>query len=214
MSFSTAALGGTELTVCRTGYTGELGYELVVPAGHAVAVWDALFAAGEAYELRACGLAARDTLRTRWATLHGHELSLDITPVQARTGWAVGWRKPAFWGREVLLAERRPVPAARCAGWRRWTGRSRVGMSVYVGDTAVGTVTSGTFSPTPSRASPSPLDTAAALSDGDTVESYPQPPRRHASPAALRPALGQVTARARRDHEVVASTPPMRVLTS
>ena len=126
--------------MCRTGYTGELGYELVVPAEHAVAVWDALFAAGAAYELRACGLAARDTLRTEMGyPLHGQDLSLEITPVQARSGWAVGWDKPAFWGRDALLAEKaagpRPYaarpgggrpghPAPRHGGARRATPRS------------------------------------------------------------------------------------------
>ncbi|GAB2939915.1 glycine cleavage system aminomethyltransferase GcvT [Micromonospora polyrhachis] len=150
MSFSTAAFDGTELVVCRTGYTGEHGYELVVPAAAATAVWDALFTAGEPYGIRACGLGARDTLRTEMGyPLHGQDLSLEITPVQARSGWAVGWDKPAFWGREALLAE-------KAAGAKRtlWglvaveRGIPRPGMSVYVGDQVVGQVTSGTFSPT------------------------------------------------------------------
>src|SRR5205823_840209 len=107
MSFTPARLGAVALTVCRTGYTGEHGYELVVPAQSAVAVWDVVLAAGAAYGIRACGLAARDTLRTEMGyPLHGQDLSLTITPVQARAGWAVGWKKPAFWGREPLLAER------------------------------------------------------------------------------------------------------------
>ncbi|MFC8847623.1 MULTISPECIES: glycine cleavage system aminomethyltransferase GcvT [unclassified Micromonospora] len=173
MSFRTATLADAELTVCRTGYTGELGYELVVPAGHAVAVWDALTAAGGAYELRACGLAARDTLRTEMGyPLHGQDLSPEITPVQARSGWAVGWDKPAFWGRDALRAEKAAGPARTLRGLVA-VDRAipRPGMSLYVGDTRVGTVTSGTFSPTRKQGiALALLDTTANLADGDPVD--------------------------------------------
>lgn len=177
MSFSTATLdaaaGPVELTVCRTGYTGELGFELVTPAEHAVAVWDALFAAGEPYELRACGLAARDTLRTEMGyPLHGQDLSLEITPVQARSGWAVGWDKAAFWGRDALLAEKAAGPRRTLRGLEA-VDRAipRPGMTVHVGDTPVGAVTSGTFSPTRKQGiALALLDTAAGLADGDLVE--------------------------------------------
>ncbi|MEU5940335.1 glycine cleavage system aminomethyltransferase GcvT [Micromonospora sp. NPDC047548] len=173
MSFSAATLAGVELTVCRTGYTGELGYELVVPAAHAVAVWDALFAAGEPFELRACGLAARDTLRTEMGyPLHGQDLSLEISPVQARSGWAVGWDKPAFWGRDALLAEKSAGPRRTLRGLEA-VDRAipRPGMTVYVGDARVGTITSGTFSPTRKDGiALALLDTAAELADGALVE--------------------------------------------
>ncbi|MGC5319078.1 glycine cleavage system aminomethyltransferase GcvT [Micromonospora arida] len=173
MSFSAASLAGVELTVCRTGYTGELGYELVVPAEHAVAVWDALFAAGAAFELRACGLAARDTLRTEMGyPLHGQDLSLDISPVQARSGWAVGWDKPAFWGRDALLAEKSAGPRRTLRGLVA-VDRAipRPGMTLHVGDTQVGTVTSGTFSPTRKQGiALALLNTDANLTDGDEVE--------------------------------------------
>ncbi|MER7456457.1 glycine cleavage system aminomethyltransferase GcvT [Micromonospora sp. NPDC126480] len=173
MSFSGGAVAGAGLTVCRTGYTGELGYELVVPAGDAVAVWDALFAAGTAYELRACGLAARDTLRTEMGyPLHGQDLSLDITPVQARSGWAVGWDKPAFWGRDALLAEKAAGPRRTLRGLEA-VDRAipRPGMAVYAGDERVGTITSGTFSPTRKQGIALALiDTAPALPDDTEVE--------------------------------------------
>ena len=58
--------------------------------------------------------------------LHGQDLSLDITPVQARCGWAVGWKKPAFWGRDALLAEKEAGAGAGCPGASRaWSGPSR-----------------------------------------------------------------------------------------
>jgi aminomethyltransferase len=173
MSFSTATLDGAELVVCRTGYTGEHGYELVVPAGAATAVWDALFAAGAPDGIRACGLGARDTLRTEMGyPLHGQDLSLEITPVQARSGWAVGWDKPAFWGREALLAEKAAGPRRTLWGLEA-TDRAipRPGMTVYAGDTVVGRVTSGTFSPTRKLGiALALLDTAAGLGPDDAVQ--------------------------------------------
>lgn len=150
MQFRDETLAGEPVRVCRTGYTGERGYELVVPVASALAVWDAVMAAGESYGIVPCGLGARDTLRTEMGyPLHGHELSLDITPVQAGAGWAVGWAKPEFWGAEALKAEKAAGPARRMRALKA-SGRGvpRPGMTVYVGDRAVGTLTSGTFSPT------------------------------------------------------------------
>ncbi|SDZ05433.1 aminomethyltransferase [Micromonospora pattaloongensis] len=175
MSFVEADLAGpgVSVVVCRTGYTGEHGYELVVPAEHAVAVWDALFTAGEPEGIRACGLAARDTLRTEMGyPLHGQDLSPEISPVQARLGWAVGWGKPAFWGRAALVAEKAAGPRRALWGLEAVDrGIPRCHMTVYAGDTAVGEVTSGTFSPTRRTGiALALLDTAAGLGEGSTVE--------------------------------------------
>jgi aminomethyltransferase len=149
MAFADASWNGVELTVCRTGYTGERGYELVVPWADAGRLWDALLAAGEPHQILPCGLAARDTLRTEMGyPLHGQDLSLEITPVQARAGWAVGWKKPAFWGRDALLAEREAGPARVLRGLSALgRGIPRPGMTVTADGRAVGRVTSGTFSP-------------------------------------------------------------------
>src|SRR5674476_1321293 len=107
MSFVQADWNGKPVIVCRTGYTGERGYELVPLWDDALALWDALIEAAAPYEGLPCGLGARDTLRTEMGyPLHGHDLSLDITPVQARAGWAVGWKKDAFWGKDALVAEK------------------------------------------------------------------------------------------------------------
>ena len=122
MSFQLADFDGATVVVCRTGYTGERGYELVVPNDAAVGVFDALLAAGETYGIVPAGLGARDTLRTEMGyPLHGQDISPEITPVQARLGWAVGWKKDAFWGHQALRAEKEagPTPgAARAAGGR------------------------------------------------------------------------------------------------
>jgi aminomethyltransferase len=146
MSFTEA----DDLWVCRTGYTGERGYELIVPAATAGEVWDALLAGAQRVGGRPAGLAARDTLRTEMGyPLHGQELTTDVSPLQAGSGWAVGWGKPAFWGREALLAEKEAGPARRLRGLRA-TGRGvpRAGMDVLVDGKRVGVTTSGTFSPT------------------------------------------------------------------
>jgi aminomethyltransferase len=181
MSFVEAPCGGTTLTVARTGYTGERGYELVIPVDAAGAVWDALFEAGAAYDVMPCGLGARDTLRTEMGyPLHGQDISLDVTPVQARLGWAVGWKKPAFWGRSVLSEERAAGPSRRLRGLEaQGRGIPRPGMSVVDGSGAVlGSVTSGTFSPT-RRVGVGLALLAAEVSDGAEVavdvRGRPQP---------------------------------------
>ena len=171
MAFTDAELRGTSLTVCRTGYTGERGYELVVPWAAAGDVWDAVLEAGEPFGLRPCGLGARDTLRTEMGyPLHGQDLSLEITPNKARMGWAVGWSKPAFWGRAALLAEKDAGPSVRLRGISAaGRGIPRPGMAVIVGGEPVGRVTSGTFSPTLRRGIGLAL-LPADVADGATVE--------------------------------------------
>ena len=151
MSFQEAPFEGHEVVVCRTGYTGERGYELVAENEVAPALWDALLAAGEQHGILPCGLGARDTLRTEMGyPLHGQDISLDVTPVQARLGWAVGWSKPAFWGKEVLAAEKEAGAKVTLRGLvAQGRGIARPQMSVKVTqDLPVGFVTSGTFSPT------------------------------------------------------------------
>jgi aminomethyltransferase len=171
MAFAEDAWNGHAVIVCRTGYTGEHGYELLARWDDADALWDAALDAVRAHDGLPCGLGARDTLRSEMGyPLHGHELSLDITPVQARCGWAVGWSKPAFWGRDVLVAEKERGPARLLQGLRA-TDRSipRAGMRAFAGGDDVGEVTSGTFSPT-LRVGIGLALLASGIGEGDTVE--------------------------------------------
>jgi aminomethyltransferase len=173
MSFVAGRLAGAELVVCRTGYTGEHGYELVVPADQAGQVWDALLAADAPVAAQACGLGARDTLRTEMGyALHGQDLSPQITPVQARLGWAVGWRKPRFWGRETLLAEKAAGPARLLWGLQAvQRAIPRPGMPVLLDGVRIGEVTSGTFSPTRKVGiGLALLDTTAVPAEGAEVQ--------------------------------------------
>ncbi len=150
MRFATADLDGVPLTVCRTGYTGERGYELVVPSADAVSVWDAVMSAGERFGIQPAGLGARDTLRTEMGyPLHGQDLRPDISAGQCAVGWAIGWKKETFWGAEALRAEKEAGAALRLTGLlSAGRGIPRPHMSVVVAGEVVGEVTSGTFSPT------------------------------------------------------------------
>ena len=124
MAWTDAERNGATVRVCRTGYTGEHGYELLPTADAAGELWDALLAEVTAAGGLPAGLGARDTLRTEMGyALHGQDLSPEISPVQARTGWAVGWSKPEFFGRDALVAEKAAGPARTPA--RRRTRRPR-----------------------------------------------------------------------------------------
>jgi aminomethyltransferase len=140
---------GVPLLVGRTGYTGEDGFELYIPAFAAARLWDALLAAGAPHGLVPAGLAARDTLRLEAGMpLYGHELSLDILPVQAGLGRVVASDKNEFVGRDGVLAELpddAPVLVGLVSEGRR---AGRAGYGVYLGDERVGEITSGALSPT------------------------------------------------------------------
>ncbi len=139
------------VVVCRTGYTGERGYELIAKNDIALLLWDALLEAGEEFGMLPCGLASRDTLRTEMGyPLHGQDITLDVTPVQARLGWAVGWKKESFWGKDPLVAEKAAGPRRQLRGLLAvGRGIPRPGMGVtLVPDVPLCDITSGTFSPT------------------------------------------------------------------
>ena len=170
MTMVSADWHGTPVIVARTGYTGEHGYELVVPVDALAEVWDDLLTLSRPYGGMAAGLGARDTLRLEMGyPLHGHELSPDISPVQARLGWAVGWDKPGFVGREALTAERAAGPT-RVLRALSVTGRGvpRADLDVLRGSEIVGVTTSGTFSPTLRQGIALAL-VDPSVSEGDTL---------------------------------------------
>lgn len=150
MAFSHVIVGGAEVLLCRTGYTGELGYEFLPRVADASRVWDALIAAIAPLGGLVCGLGARDTLRTEMGyALHGHELSREISPVQASASWAIGWDKEDFIGRDVLLAEKTNGPIRRSVAIKsldRGIPRAHMQVKDRAG-VVLGEVTSGTFSP-------------------------------------------------------------------
>ncbi len=148
-----AWLGGTyvgaDLFVARTGYTGEDGFELLVPNALAPALWDALLVAGAPLGLVPAGLAARDTLRLEAGMpLHGHELSTEILPAQAGLGRVVALDKDDFVGKEAVAAASAdlPVLVGLVAEGRR-AGRAGYAVLDASGE-PVGEITSGALSPT------------------------------------------------------------------
>ncbi len=157
MSFEVRDWNGVPVTVCRTGYTGEHGYEVLVDSTNAPALWDALIARVTAHGGRAAALGARDTLRTEMGyPLHGQDLSESINPVEAGSSWAIGWNKPKFRGRDAVLAVRENGPKRRLRGLRlidRGVPRAHVVVHLPEAEggltgAVVGEVTSGTHSPT------------------------------------------------------------------
>ena len=144
-----ASFDGHPVLIARTGYTGEDGYELLIPNAHVGALWDALLAAGEPLGLVPAGLAARDTLRLEAGMpLYGHELSLDIVPAQAGLGRAVAADKDDFVGRAALsrvVASDAPVLVGLTSAGKR---AGRAGYAVLDAEGAVGEITSGALSPT------------------------------------------------------------------
>ena len=155
MAFTQVTIPGHEalgqIIMCRTGYTGEFGYELIPSWDATLPLWELLVSAVEQHGGRVCGLGARDTLRTEMGyPLHGHELSLNISPLQANAGWAVAFGKSHFYGRDALLQEKAVGVLRILRGLlAEDRGIPRGGMSVLDSSgTVVGEVTSGTFSPT------------------------------------------------------------------
>ena len=150
MAFTHVSISGADVIVCRTGYTGELGYELLPKVADASRVWDAITEVIAPMGGLVCGLGARDTLRTEMGyPLHGHELSLQISPVEASAGWAVGWKKDSFMGSDILKGQRESGATRKSFAIKSLDrGIPRAGMSVKnLNGENVGEITSGTFSP-------------------------------------------------------------------
>ncbi|MDE2573321.1 MAG: glycine cleavage system aminomethyltransferase GcvT [bacterium] len=141
---------GAPAILARTGYTGEDGFEIFVDGEHAPRIWRALLQAGRADGVIACGLGARDVLRLEAGMpLYGHELSEEITPVQAGLAWVVKFDKPAFVGREPLERQARADQYARIVGVKAADGPPlREGYLVKHEDLPLGEMRSGAPSPT------------------------------------------------------------------
>jgi aminomethyltransferase len=140
-----------DLFVARTGYTGEDGWEIIVPGEHAESLWRSLAASG----VRPCGLGARDTLRLEAGmNLYGSDMDETTTPLESALGWTVAWEpeERKFIGREALEIQRREGPSRKLVGLLlEDRGVLRAHQKVIVDGVGEGEVTSGTFSPTLGR---------------------------------------------------------------
>lgn len=152
-----ATVAGIEAYISRTGYTGEDGFEITISAGPtqsleqlSTTLWEKLLAAGQAEGIQPCGLGCRDTLRLEAAMpLYGHELNENIDPLTAGLSFAVKLEKPNFIG-QTALAAIKANPGDNVRVGLKLTSRriAREHSEVYAGETRIGEVTSGTFSPT------------------------------------------------------------------
>lgn len=165
-------IAGHEGKISRTGYTGELGFEIILDADAATGLWEQLYAVGKDRGVVPCGLGSRDTLRFEAAMpLYGHELSETINPFQAGLQFGVDLEKRDYPGRAALIeaSQRTDLPVR--VGLELDSQRiAREGAEIFSGDSAVGTVTSGTFAPTLQKTIAMGYVTPEHASDGESLE--------------------------------------------
>ena len=153
--FVSGSAGGVPLRISRTGYTGELGYEVFVPPNLSGALWDELLAVGKDLQVGPAGLGARDTLRFEVCfSLYGHELQEDVSPLEAGIGWTVKLQKPRFIGKAALERLKAAGLPRRLVGFEiapEERAIARQGYEIRAAGRAVGRVTSGTWAPTLER---------------------------------------------------------------
>ena len=147
--FRRGRVADADAVISRTGYTGEDGFELYVDSDSAMGVWQALVESGRSAGLRPAGLGARDSLRLEMGyALYGNELDEEHTPLEAGLGWLTKIDKGDFLGRDALVKQKHEGLQERLVGLKvDEKGFPRAGYGVHLGEAQVGTVTSGTFSP-------------------------------------------------------------------
>ncbi len=148
-------LAGVDMIISRTGYTGELGFELYFPADRAVGekIWNGLTDAGGEFSIGPVGLGARDTLRLEMGyCLYGHDIDQSTNPLEAGLGWITKPAKGEFIGKSALMKVQREGLRRKLVGFElQDKAFPRQGYPIRASGTSVGTVTSGTFSPTLDR---------------------------------------------------------------
>ncbi len=144
-------LAGVEMTISRTGYTGELGFELYFPSDRATGekVWNAVMEAGKKFGIAPIGLGARDTLRLEMGfCLYGHDIDQTTNPIEAGLGWITKTDKGDFVGRGPIMSVKAAGPPRKLVGFVLGDKAfPRQGYQLVAGGKQIGTVTSGTFSP-------------------------------------------------------------------
>ena len=147
--FTTGEVANVKVTISRTGYTGEDGFEVFVPPASAERVWDAILAAGKDKGLIPAGLGARDTLRLEAAMrLYGNDMDETTTVVEADLNWIVGWKKDEFIGADVLKRQKAEGAPRKLVGFEVLDRAiARHGYGVLLDGAPVGVVTSGTQTP-------------------------------------------------------------------
>lgn len=148
--FADGAVSGVAARIARTGYTGEIGFEIYIPSEQAEKIWGDVMEAGAEFGIKPAGLGARNTLRLECAmALYGHEITASISPLEAGLGRIVKFDKGDFLGRKALLAQQEKGVTRLLTGFEM-TGRGigRDGYEVQIDGLPAGWVTSGGPSPT------------------------------------------------------------------
>lgn len=150
--FQRGSLAGVDMIISRTGYTGELGFELYFPSDIPTGekVWTAIMEAGKDRMIVPVGLGARDTLRLEMGfCLYGHDIDQTTNPIEAGLGWITKLEKQEFHGREAMQKTKREGPGRKLVGFSvDEKAFPRQGYTIQAEGKTVGMVTSGTFSPT------------------------------------------------------------------
>src|ERR1700681_363806 len=160
------------VVIARTGYTGEDGFEIFLPSEEATPLWDLLLAENRARGLEACGLGARDVLRLEAGMpLYGHEMTEEITPLQAGLVWAIKFDKPAFRGKQALLAQRDGGDYTRIAGLvMEGKVPARSGYPVFANGARAGEIRSGSWAPSVQKNIATALVEPDAAAQGTSLE--------------------------------------------
>jgi aminomethyltransferase len=158
--------------IARTGYTGEDGYEIMVPKAKLKQVWDVLFHVGAKHGLLPIGFGARDTLRLEAAMpLYGHELSDELTPLEADLEWAIDLTKNEFPGSAILKKQKTTGVSKKRVGFEMAErGIPRQGFEIQKDGKTIGAVTSGSFIPTTGKNIGMAYVTAAEAKPGNTID--------------------------------------------
>ncbi len=147
-SFMITEVAGKSVTLARTGYTGELGYEIYCDNDVVVEIWQRLFEAGEADGLQPAGLGCRDTLRLEMKyCLYGNDIDQDTNPVEAGLGWITKLDKNDFIGKAAILEKKANIERRLVCIEMLERAVPRHGYKVFAGGNEIGFITSGTQSP-------------------------------------------------------------------
>jgi aminomethyltransferase len=150
--FTKGTLAGYEMIISRTGYTGELGYELYFPPDPVMGkkIWDAIFTAGKEFGIQPIGLGARDTLRLEMGMcLYGNDIDQTTNPIEAGLGWITKLDKGNFNAKDVLVKTKTEGPKRKLVGFviSEEKAIGRHGFEIHANGNKIGVVTSGSISP-------------------------------------------------------------------
>ena len=147
-NFSTGKIDGIEATISRTGYTGELGYELYIHSDHITDIWDKLLEVGKNHGINPVGLGCRDTLRLEMKyLLYGNDINEKTSPLEAGLGWITKLNKDHFIGKNTICNSQYKITKHLICIEMKEKSIPRKGYRIYSGEDLIGEITSGTMSP-------------------------------------------------------------------